>query len=91
MVLQIRSTPSNSDPDAVANDLRAAIAGALPEARVEVRPASPGHFEIHVASERFAGQSRVAQQQAVYGAIAHLMKGDDAPVHAIDHLTTVAS
>ena len=91
MALQIRSAPSNTDPEATANDLRAAIAGALPEARVEVKPVSPGHYEIHVVSARFAGQSRVAQQQAVYRAIAHLMKGDDAPVHAIDRLTTVAS
>ena len=37
---------------------------------------------------RFAGRSRVQQQQAVYAAIAHLMKGDAAPVHAIDQLVT---
>jgi hypothetical protein len=30
----------------------------------------------------------VRQQQLVYGAIAHLMKGDAAPVHAIDRLQT---
>jgi hypothetical protein len=30
----------------------------------------------------------VVQQQRVYAAIAHLMKGDAAPVHAIDRLLT---
>jgi hypothetical protein len=28
------------------------------------------------------------QQQRVYAAIAHLMKGDSAPVHAVDRLVT---
>ena len=52
------------------------------------RRASPGHFEIEVISAAFAGTSMVQQQQLVYGAIADLMAGDDAPVHAIDRLVT---
>lgn len=31
----------------------------------------------------------VEQQQMVYAAIAHLMKGADAPVHAIDRMQTI--
>jgi acid stress-induced BolA-like protein IbaG/YrbA len=86
MPLQILSSPGA--PDRVVDDLRTSIEGAIPGASVQVNAASPGHFEIRVVSESFAGQSRVKQQQSVYAAIAHLMKGDVAPVHAIDRLVT---
>lgn len=89
MPLQILSEPSN--PERVLDDLRTSIENAIPEGRVEVRASSPGHFEISVVSDTFEGKSRVAQQQTVYGAIAHLMKGDAAPVHAIDRLETRTS
>ena len=69
--------------------LRTAIDSALPEAQVEVAAGSPGHFQIRVTSDRFAGKSMVQQQQLVYSAIAHLMKGPDAPVHAIDRMQTL--
>jgi acid stress-induced BolA-like protein IbaG/YrbA len=85
--LQILSSPS--DPDALVREMREAIETAIPGAAVEVSATGPGHFEIRVVSETFAGRSRVAQQQAVYAAIARLMKGDGAPVHAIDHLETL--
>ena len=42
-----------------------------------------GHFSIEVTSAVFAGKTRVDSQRLVYGAIAHLMNGDLAPVHAI--------
>jgi acid stress-induced BolA-like protein IbaG/YrbA len=86
MPLQILSSPS--DPDQLVDELRSAIEAALPAAAVLVRAVGAGHFEIEVASETFADQGRVAQQQAVYAAIAPLMRGDDAPVHAIDRLET---
>jgi acid stress-induced BolA-like protein IbaG/YrbA len=89
MPIQILSSPSA--PDRTQDELRAAIERAIEGARVEVHAASPGHFEIRVVSERFEGRSRVQQQQAVYAAIAHLMKGEMAPVHAIDRLTTATS
>jgi len=47
-----------------------------------------GHFEIDVTSEAFEGKRLLDKQRLVYGAIAHLMQGDDAPVHAIDRLDT---
>ena len=87
MPLQILSSPS--DPDKLVEDLRGAIEAAIPGAEIAVEAAGAGHFEIKVTSETFADRSRVAQQQAVYAAIAHLMKGDDAPVHAIDKLETM--
>jgi len=74
MSLRILSSP---DPAPTLDALREAIAQAI-----------PGHFTIVVASEAFAGRSLVQQQQLVYGAIAPLMAGDAAPVHAIDRLVT---
>ena len=68
--------------------LRQAIESAIPGASVEVQANSPGHFALRVTSAAFAGKSMVQQQQMVYAAIAHLMKGDSAPVHAIDRLQT---
>ena len=69
--------------------LRAAIEASLPGAEVEVTANSPGHFELRVVSAAFADKPTVRQQQLVYGAIAPLMSGDSAPVHAIDRLRTV--
>lgn len=86
MALRILSSPGAAPDQTEA--LRRAIAAALPEARIEVAAASPGHYAIHVVSSAFSGKSRVAQQQLVYAAIAHLMQGDAAPVHAIDRLQT---
>ncbi|MDH3210941.1 MAG: BolA family transcriptional regulator [Myxococcales bacterium] len=86
MALRILSSPGT--PDRVVSDLRMAIESAIDGAEVEVTASSPGHFEIRVTSDAFAGRSRVQQQQLVYAAIAHLMKGDAAPVHAIDRMQT---
>jgi stress-induced morphogen len=71
--------------------IRETIESAIPGARAEVVPSSPGHFEIRVTAAAFAGKSLVQQQQMVYGAITPLMKGDNAPVHAIDRLQTKVS
>jgi acid stress-induced BolA-like protein IbaG/YrbA len=86
MALKILSSPP-PEPEEVAQRLAQAIARALPGAEVDVQIGSPGHFELAVTSRALAGLSRVKQQQAVYAAIAHLMAGDDAPVHAIDRMT----
>lgn len=89
MALQIRSEPSRpEDAERIVRELRQAIAAAIPDAEIDVRNVSPGHFEIDVVSPVFEGRSRVQQQQLVYAAIAPLMSGDPAPVHAIDRLTT---
>jgi stress-induced morphogen len=47
-----------------------------------------GHFTIEVVSPAFAGLGMLESQRLVYSAIAHLMKGDLAPVHAVDKLKT---
>ena len=85
MTLRILDAP---DPARIAQQIHDAIAAALPGAAIEVTPTSPGHFEIVVTSEAFAGKPLVRQQQLVYTAIAPLMAGDAPPVHAIDRLKT---
>ena len=87
MALKILSAPP-PEPEALVDALREAVLAALPGAAVEVEAGSPGHFALSVVSADFAGLPRVRQQQKVYAAIAHLMAGDAAPVHAIDQLIT---
>jgi len=84
MVTQIMS-----EANPIVQQMRAAIEAALPGAAVEVALNSPGHYQIRVVSKAFAGASRLRQQQMVYAAITDLMKGDGAPVHAIDRLETL--
>jgi stress-induced morphogen len=92
MALRILSEPSSEDATRrVAGEMREAILAALPGAAAEVTPTGPGHFEIEVRCQAFGGRSRVQQQQMVYSAIAHLMRGDAPPVHAIDRLRTLVS
>lgn len=72
----------------IAKQLHDAIAAKLPDATVEVTIGSPGHYSLAVTSAHFAGQTPLAKQRLVYSAIAPLMSGDNAPVHAIDQLVT---
>ena len=88
MALQIIN--AGPDPEAICAQIRDSIAEAITGAEIEVRAPSAGHFEIKVVSQAFEGLSRVKQQQLVYGAIAHLMSGNTAPVHAVDRLQCVA-
>ena len=67
--------------------IRSAIQSAIEGATVEVSGGG-GHFTIAVVSPVFAGKGMLESQRLVYGAIAHLMKGDRAPVHAVDSLKT---
>lgn len=72
----------------IPESIRRAIVEKMPDAAVDVQPGSAGHYTIAVVSTAFAGKNMVESQRLVYGAIAHLMKGDGAPVHAVDKLTT---
>ena len=72
----------------ISTQIRDAILQSLPGAEVQVTPGSPGHFGISVRWADFAGKNRLACQRLVYKAIAHLMAGDRAPVHAVDRLET---
>ncbi len=71
----------------VIDALREAIERQIPNSRAEVSGGG-GHFAIEVTSPAFAGTSMLERQRMVYGAIAHLMKGAAAPVHAVDSLKT---
>lgn len=65
--------------------VEAAIRDAIPGAEVSVSGGG-GHFSIRVVSSAFEGLSMVAKHRKVLSAVAPFMAGDDAPVHAIDHL-----
>jgi len=67
--------------------IKDAIAEKIPGAQIHAEGGG-GHYTISVISSVFEGKSMVASQRLVLGAIAHLMKGDRAPVHAVDKLTT---
>ena len=64
-----------------------AVKAKMPDAQVMVAGGG-GHYTISVVSTAFAGKSMLESQRLVYSAIAHLMKGDAAPVHAVDSLRT---
>ncbi len=78
--------PTSFQGDIVAA-VRAAIESKLPDSSAEVTGGG-GHFNIAVTSPVFAGKNMLESQRLVYSAIAHLMQGDTAPVHAVDSLIT---
>lgn len=67
--------------------VRGLIEQQIPGSRAEVTGGG-GHYTITVTAAAFAGQSMLAQQRMVYSVISELMKGEDAPIHAVDKLTT---
>jgi acid stress-induced BolA-like protein IbaG/YrbA len=71
----------------VVDAVKKAIEEKVPDSVAEVTGGG-GHFNIVVTSSAFAGKSMLESQRLVYGAIAHLMAGDMAPVHAVDSLKT---
>jgi stress-induced morphogen len=73
----------------VVDALRDAIEKQIPGSKAVVLGGG-GHFTLDVTSPAFAGKSMLESHRLVYGAIAHLMSGDLAPVHAIDSLKTRA-
>ncbi len=79
-----------SDSASILDQLRTSIETAIPGAVVQVSGGG-GHYTLDVTSEAFEGKNRVQAQRLVLSSIAHLMKGDAAPVHAVDSLTTHVS
>ena len=67
--------------------VRTLIETAIPGARAEVIGGG-GHYSITVTAAAFAGKSMLEQQRMVYSVITELMKGNDAPIHAVDMLIT---
>jgi acid stress-induced BolA-like protein IbaG/YrbA len=84
--MALRILNSTVDIEPLVRNLRERIERELPGAVARVRGAGAGHFEIEVEYAAFAGKPRVRQHQMVYAAIAPLMTGDAAPVHAVDKL-----
>ena len=62
------------------------IKEAIPDAEV-IADGGGGHFTIEVTSAAFEGKNIIQKQRMVYKAIWDLMKGDNAPVHAVDKMT----
>lgn len=87
------SGPMSHHPTSFQGDILQAIRdhvlAAIPDAKVEAAGGG-GHFTIHVTSPVFAGKSMLQQHQLVLKAVAPLMRGDDAPLHAVDSLVTRA-
>ncbi len=77
------TTFEGSIPDALKRAIEAKIEGSTAEVT-----GGGGHFNLVVTAPVFAGKSMLESQRLVYGAISHLMAGDQAPVHAIDSLKT---
>lgn len=73
----------------VTEAIEKAIKEQIADATVSVNGGG-GHFEIAVVAQIFAGKSTLEKHRIVLGAIAHLMRGDDAPVHAVDSIRATA-
>ena len=72
-----------------AHSIKASVEARIPEAVVEVTSSGDGHYSLVVRSSLFRGHSMLECHRMVYAAIAPLMAGVDAPVHAVDTLKTV--
>ena len=79
--------PSRYTGSDLPGHVRALIERSIPGASAEVTGGG-GHYTIAVTSAAFAGKSMLEQQRMVYSVISELLKGEDAPIHAVDKLTT---
>jgi len=79
--------PSDRNGEALIEIIQKTIEAAIPKSSAQVTGGG-GHFSIIVVSEQFSGKNMLQQQRLVYSAISNLMKGSEAPVHAIDSLQT---
>jgi stress-induced morphogen len=61
----------------------------ISDAQVTVRNMGARHFSLSVTTQEFAGKNTLAKHKLVLSAIAPLMSGPGAPVHAIDSLETM--
>lgn len=71
-----------------ANDIEALIKAGIPDAEVELTDLAGDndHWAARVVAESFRGQSRIAQQKAVYAALGGRMGGE---LHALQLTTAV--
>ena len=69
--------------------IKKAVEDAIEDAQVEVNGGN-GHFTISVVAPFFEGKNMLQSQRAVLQSIKHLMDGPNAPVHAVDSISTKA-
>lgn len=69
--------------------IEAAILEALGEGSSAEVHGAGGHFTVKTVSPAFEGKGLLAKKRLVMRAVAPFMDGDNAPVHAIDHLETL--
>jgi acid stress-induced BolA-like protein IbaG/YrbA len=65
------------------------IINKISDAQVTVNNMGQGHFSLVVITDEFVGKNMLAKHKIVMSAIAPLMSGSNAPVHAIDNLKTM--
>ena len=67
------------------SEIEALILEAFPDAKVEIRDlAGDGnHYAATVVAEEFRGKNRVQQQRMVNAALAPILAGQNAPLHAL--------
>ena len=75
----------NRPPQETVKSIEHLLREALPGASVSAQGMG-GHFEIRVVAEQFEGKNTLSKQRLVLGAIKGLMKGERAPVHAVDRI-----
>ncbi|MBI2390128.1 MAG: BolA family transcriptional regulator [Deltaproteobacteria bacterium] len=64
---------------------REAIERAIPGAKAQVEGGG-GHYRVTVISSAFEGKSTLQKHRMVLNALAPMMSGDMAPVHAVDSI-----
>ena len=74
-----------------ATEIERLIRASFPDAKIEIRDLAGdnNHYAATVVDEAFRGKNRVQQQRMVNAALAKILDGPDAPLHALA-LTTSA-
>ncbi len=78
---------SNWTGGPITEHVKQLIEAAIPNSQATVQ-GQGGHFAIDVVSPAFEGQTLLNNQRMVYNAITDLMRGPEAPIHAVDQLST---
>ncbi|MBK7975194.1 MAG: BolA/IbaG family iron-sulfur metabolism protein [Deltaproteobacteria bacterium] len=79
--------PSRFTGGSITDHIRERIEAGIPGAKARVQGGG-GHFTIDVEAADFKGKTTLEKQRLVYGTITDLMAGGDAPIHAVDTMTT---
>lgn len=72
----------------IEEQVKTTIEAAIPGSQAQVN-SHGNHFDITVISAAFEGKGLLDKQRMVYSAIASLMSGPNAPIHAVDRLRTL--